>query len=47
MKLTPEQITQIKTFVADKGIIYPDVQLEIIDHVASRGRRIDDGRSAS
>jgi len=36
MKLTTEQIKQIKALVADKGITFPDVQLEIIDHVASR-----------
>jgi hypothetical protein len=36
MKLNTDQINQIKTFVEDKGIKYPDVQLEAIDHVASR-----------
>lgn len=36
MKLNANQINQIKAFVADKGIKYPDVQLEAIDHVASR-----------
>jgi len=36
MKLTPEQITQIKAFISKRGFTYPDVQLEITDHVASR-----------
>lgn len=36
MKLTPEQISQIKAFISNRGFTYPDVQLEIIDHVASR-----------
>jgi hypothetical protein len=36
MKLTPEQIAQIKTFISKRGFTYPDVQLEITDHVASR-----------
>jgi hypothetical protein len=36
MKLEPEQIVQIKAFIAKRGFTYPDVQLEIIDHVASR-----------
>jgi len=36
MTLTPDQITQIKAFISKRGFTYPDVQLEIIDHVASR-----------
>ena len=35
-QLTSGQIAQIKAFVEDKGIMFPDVQLEIIDHIASR-----------
>jgi len=36
MKLTPEQIAHIKAFISKRGFTYPDVQLEITDHVASR-----------
>jgi hypothetical protein len=36
MKLSSEQISQIKAFISKRGFTYPDVQLEIIDHVASR-----------
>lgn len=36
MKLTKEQILQIRNFVSDRGIRYYDVQLEIIDHVACK-----------
>ena len=36
MKLSVEQINLIKAFVSRRGFTYPDVQLEIIDHVASR-----------
>ncbi|RKR82294.1 hypothetical protein BDD43_2470 [Mucilaginibacter gracilis] len=36
MKLTAQQINHIKLFIAKRGFTYPDVQLEIIDHVASR-----------
>ncbi|MEO6521512.1 MAG: hypothetical protein ABIN91_07540 [Mucilaginibacter sp.] len=36
MKLTADQITEIKAFISKRGFTYPDVQLEIIDHVASR-----------
>jgi hypothetical protein len=36
MKLTAEQVSQINAFVAGQGIRFLDVQLEIIDHVASR-----------
>ncbi len=35
MKLTKEQITSIKEFIAQKGFKYLDVQMEILDHVAS------------
>ncbi|OCX51650.1 hypothetical protein BEL04_16655 [Mucilaginibacter sp. PPCGB 2223] len=36
MKLTAGQIAHIKAFISKRGFTYPDVQLEIIDHVASR-----------
>lgn len=36
MKLTPQQIAQIKTFISKRGFVYYDLQLEIIDHVASK-----------
>jgi hypothetical protein len=36
MILTAEQINIIKAFISKRGFTYPDVQLEIIDHVASR-----------
>lgn len=36
MKLNAEQLDQIKAFISKRGFTYPDVQLEIIDHVASR-----------
>lgn len=35
MELTSEQLQEIKEFVLRKGFVYLDVQLEIIDHVAS------------
>lgn len=36
MKLSASQINDIKAFISKRGFTYPDVQLEIIDHVASR-----------
>jgi len=35
MSLSEEHITAIKNFISRKGIKYVDVQMEIIDHVAS------------
>lgn len=35
MELTTAQLQQIKQFVQRKGFVYLDVQLEIIDHVAT------------
>jgi hypothetical protein len=35
MNLSKEQLNEIKTFVSKKGIKYLDVQMEILDHVAS------------
>ncbi|WP_316752874.1 hypothetical protein [Pedobacter gandavensis] len=35
MELSQEQLTEIKQFVQRKGFVYLDVQLEIIDHMAS------------
>ena len=35
MKLTTEQIAQIKSWISKRGFTHTDVQYEIIDHVAS------------
>jgi hypothetical protein len=35
MKLSAEQITQIKSWISKRGFTHTDVQYEIIDHVAS------------
>ncbi|MGM0581210.1 MAG: hypothetical protein ACQETL_11055 [Bacteroidota bacterium] len=35
MKLTSEQIAQIKSWISKRGFTHTDVQYEIIDHVAS------------
>ncbi|RZJ49811.1 MAG: hypothetical protein EOO44_17625 [Flavobacterium sp.] len=35
MRLTKDQIAEIKSFINKKGIKYIDVQMEILDHVAS------------
>lgn len=35
MNLNNEQLTEIKNFISKKGIQYVDVQMEILDHVAS------------
>ena len=35
MNLTKEQLNAIKAFISKKGISYLDVQMEILDHVAS------------
>lgn len=35
MNLTKEQLASIKAFINKKGITYLDVQMEILDHVAS------------
>ncbi len=36
MKLTKEQIADIKAFISKRGIAYLDVQMEVLDHVASQ-----------
>ncbi len=43
MKLTQTQIIELKNIIAEKGIGYADVQMEILDHVASA---IEDRMSA-
>jgi len=35
MKLSPEEINQIKSWISKRGFTHTDVQFEIIDHVAS------------
>lgn len=35
MKLTLQQIGEIKNFIQSRGITYLDVQMEVLDHVAS------------
>ncbi|WNB17048.1 hypothetical protein [Marivirga arenosa] len=35
MKLSPEEINQIKAWISKRGFTHTDVQFEIIDHVAS------------
>ncbi|MCX2453722.1 hypothetical protein OQX61_20800 [Pedobacter sp. PLR] len=35
MEISQEQLSEIKQFVQCKGFVYLDVQLEIIDHLAS------------
>lgn len=35
MKLTKEQLARIRSFIQQKGFNYIDVQMEILDHVAS------------
>ncbi len=35
MNLTKDQLTQIQVFIKQKGFTYIDVQMEILDHVAS------------
>lgn len=34
MKLNIQQLDLIKSFILKRGILYADVQLEILDHVA-------------
>lgn len=36
MKLTKEQIAEIKAFIGKRGIAFLDVQMEVLDHVASQ-----------
>lgn len=36
MKLTNEQLDEIKAFISKKGFTYIDLQLEILDHVACK-----------
>ena len=35
MKLSKEQLSAIKSFISKRGITYLDIQMEILDHVAS------------
>jgi hypothetical protein len=35
MKLSTEQITEIKAFVKSKYVEYHDIQIELVDHLAS------------
>lgn len=35
MKLTPEQTEMIRKYIATRGFNYPEVQMEILDHVAT------------
>jgi uncharacterized membrane protein YjfL (UPF0719 family) len=34
MKLTPDQISTLKNFIRSKGYTEPDIQLELLDHLA-------------
>jgi len=47
MKLSQEQIAKIDETLAGKGLIYHDIKLEIIDHIASDIEVIMDDKEVS